>query len=109
MPRNGRRQIPRYRRALSVRTLFQVPYVHLYERALLTDFFEAGFRGLPWRVSADVAAIGDDLAAEIREAFALIIRSRSLLPPVSLPSTISARCSQGPWHAGGAFVRAALT
>jgi hypothetical protein len=64
--------IPRYGRALSVRTLFQVPYVHLYEWALLMDFFEAGFRGLPWRVSADVAAVGDDLAAEIREAFALI-------------------------------------
>jgi hypothetical protein len=64
--------IPRYGRALSVRTLFQVPYVHLYEWALLMDFFEAGFQGLPWRVSADVAAVGDDLAAEIREAFALI-------------------------------------
>ena len=64
--------IPRYGRALSVRTLFQVPYVHLYEWALLMDFFEARFRGLPWRVSADVAAVGDDLAAEIREAFDLI-------------------------------------
>jgi hypothetical protein len=64
--------IPRYGRALSVRTLFQVPYVHLYEWALLMDFCEAGFRGLPWRVSADVAAVGDDVAAEIREAFALI-------------------------------------
>jgi hypothetical protein len=49
-----------------------VPYVHLCEWALLMDFFEAGFRGLPWRVSADVAAVGDDLASEIREAFALI-------------------------------------
>jgi hypothetical protein len=64
--------IPRYGRPLSMRTLFQVPYVHLYEWALLMDFFEAGFRALPWRVSADVAAVGDDLAAEIREAFALI-------------------------------------
>jgi hypothetical protein len=64
--------IPRYGRALSVRTLFQVPYVHLYEWALLMDFFEADFRGLPWRVSADVAAVGDDLASEIREAFVLI-------------------------------------
>jgi hypothetical protein len=64
--------IPRYGRALSMRTLFQVPYVHLYEWTLLMDFFEAGFRRLPWRVSADVAALGDDLAAEIREAFALI-------------------------------------
>ncbi|HYV37323.1 MAG TPA: hypothetical protein VE988_16565 [Gemmataceae bacterium] len=64
--------IPRYGRALSVRTLFQVPYVHLYEWILLMDFFEAGFWGLPWVVAADVAAVGDDLATEICEAFALI-------------------------------------
>jgi hypothetical protein len=64
--------IPRYGRALSVRTLFQVPYVHLYEWDLLMDSLEAGFRGLPWRVCADAAAVGDDLAAEIREAFTLI-------------------------------------
>jgi hypothetical protein len=64
--------LPRYGRPLSVRTLLQVPYVHLYEWALLMDFWEAGFRGLPWRVPADAAEAGEDLAAEIREAFALI-------------------------------------
>src|SRR5207248_6848097 len=37
--------IPRYGRSLSVRTLIQVPYVHLYELAVLTDFRAAGFRG----------------------------------------------------------------
>src|SRR5207249_931724 len=72
--------IPRYGRSLSVRTLFQVPYVHLYEWALLMDFWDAGFRGLPWDATAGVAAAGDDLAAEIREAFALIEERADLTP-----------------------------
>jgi hypothetical protein len=73
--------IPRYGRPLAVRTLFQVPYVHLYEWALLMDFWEAGFRGLPWPAPAGAAAVGDDLAAEIKEAFALI-RERAKLTPL---------------------------
>src|SRR5262249_48278630 len=72
--------IPRYGRPLSVRTLFQVPYVHLYEWALLMDFRDAGFRGLPWRVPSDVDAVGEDLAAEIRESFALIQEHARLTP-----------------------------
>jgi hypothetical protein len=64
--------LPRYGRSFSVRTLFQIPYVHLYEWALLMDFWEQGFRGLPWRVAVDAKAVGEDLAAEIEEAFALI-------------------------------------
>jgi hypothetical protein len=64
--------VPRYGRELAVRTLFQIPYVHLYEWTLLMDFWEAGFRGLPWHVPEDVVAVGDDLAAEIAEAFGLI-------------------------------------
>lgn len=73
--------IPRYGRPLAVRTLFQVPYVHLYEWALLMDFWEGGFRGLPWPAPAGAAHVGDDLAAEIREAFALI-RDRAKLTPL---------------------------
>ena len=64
-----------------MRTLFQVPYVHLYEWALLMDFWEAGFRGLPWSAPAGAAAVGDELAAEIKEAFALI-RVRAKLTPL---------------------------
>jgi len=64
--------IKRYGRPLTVRTLFQVPYVHLYEWALLMDFWEAEFRGLPWPAPTGAAAVGDDLAAEIKEAFGLI-------------------------------------
>jgi hypothetical protein len=75
--------IPRYGRPLSVRTLFQVPYVHLYEWKLLMDFWQAGFRGLPWRRPAEVGAVGDDLAAEIEEAFALI-GERALLTPLGV-------------------------
>jgi hypothetical protein len=61
--------IARYGRQLAVRTLLQVPYVHLYEWELLMDFFESNFRGLPWRIEGGTAAIGDDLAAEIEESF----------------------------------------
>jgi hypothetical protein len=64
--------VPRYGRPLTVRTLFQVPYVHLYEWTLLMDFWQAGFRGLPWQPADNVVAAGEDFAAEIVEAFGLI-------------------------------------
>jgi hypothetical protein len=64
--------LPRYSRPLAVRTLFQIPYVHLYELALLTAFQERRFAGLPWDVVEDPVAFGEDLVAEIREAFDLI-------------------------------------
>jgi hypothetical protein len=73
--------IPQYGRALPVRTLFQIPYVHLYEWALLMDFRAAGFRGLLWRVPEDVARVGEDLNVEIREGFELI-REWARLTPV---------------------------
>jgi hypothetical protein len=79
-PAEGAGLIPRYGRSLAVRTLIQVPYVHLYEWALLMDFWEAGFRGLPWPMSGDTAAVGDDLAAEIEEAFVLIEERANLTP-----------------------------
>jgi hypothetical protein len=71
--------IPRYGRSLTMRTVFQVPYVHLYEFALFMDFWQAGFRGLPWDVG-DAAALGDDLSAEIAEAFTLIDEWARLTP-----------------------------
>jgi hypothetical protein len=72
--------IPRYGRSLAVRTIFQIPYVHLYEWVLLMDFRAAGFRGLPWGMPAEAVAVGEDLAAEIREAFELIRGSVRLTP-----------------------------
>ncbi|MEX2114846.1 MAG: hypothetical protein WD845_16755 [Pirellulales bacterium] len=64
--------IPRYGRALRVRTLFQVPYVHLFEWWLLMMFHERHFAGLPWQVRDDAVALGEDLRAEIDESFELI-------------------------------------
>jgi hypothetical protein len=61
--------IPRYGRALSVRTLCQVPYVHLFEWWLLISFHEHGFRGLPWEMTDDSLEVGDDLRDEIFESF----------------------------------------
>jgi len=72
--------IPRYGRALAVRTLLQIPYTHLYEWELLMDFFEAEFRGLPWRIDHGADAVGDDLEAEIEESFALIDEWADLTP-----------------------------
>lgn len=70
--------VPRYHRALSLRTLFQVPYVHLYEAAALADFAAAGFAGVPWRIDVDWRAAGDDLLSEIDEAFTLLDQQAAL-------------------------------
>lgn len=64
--------ITRYGRPLCMGTLFQVPYVHLYEWQLLMDYLEGGFAALPWTMPDETQAAGDDLEAEIREAFALV-------------------------------------
>jgi hypothetical protein len=72
--------IPRYGRPLSVRSVVQVPYVHLYEWALFMDFWQAGFATLPWSVLGDAIAVGEDLEAEIAEAFALIREVAHLTP-----------------------------
>jgi hypothetical protein len=64
--------VPRYGRSLYVRTLFQVPYVHLFEWWLLMLFHERGFDGLPWHAFDDTLAVGEDVKREIDEAFDLI-------------------------------------
>src|SRR5262249_24490765 len=61
--------VPRYGRALSIRTLFQIPYVHLFEWWLLMLFHEHGFAGLPWQIGANTFTVGEDLRAEIHESF----------------------------------------
>ena len=63
-----------------VRTLFQVPYVHLFEWWLLILFMERGFAGLPWRMFDDALAVGDDLDDEIEESFDLIRQYARLTP-----------------------------
>jgi hypothetical protein len=75
-----RTMAPRYGRSLAVRTLMQLPYVHMYEWSLLMDFRQAGFAGLPWQVSGDVSAAGEELAAEIKEGFDLVEAHAVLTP-----------------------------
>jgi hypothetical protein len=72
--------VPRYQRPLTIRTLFQIPYTHFYEWALLLDFAENDFAGLPWPIDQDWIAFGDDLAAEIDEAFERIGDQARLTP-----------------------------
>jgi hypothetical protein len=72
--------LPRYGRRLAVRTVFQIPYTHLYELALQIAFLERGFAGLPWDVEDDPLEFGDDLVAEIGEAFQLIGEWAELTP-----------------------------
>ena len=66
--------VHRYGRPLSVRTLFSIPYVHLFEWWLLAQFYERRFAGLPWRMFDDAQEVGRDLREEIEESFALIER-----------------------------------
>jgi hypothetical protein len=72
--------VPRYGRSLYVRTLFQVPYVHLFEWWLLMLFHERGFEGLPWLAFDDTRAVGDDVRDEIAESFELIDEHARLTP-----------------------------
>lgn len=72
--------VPRYNRPLAVRTLFQLPYVHLYEWVLLMDFLERQFRGFSWTIDGDPLAFGVDLQQEIEESFDLIATSARLTP-----------------------------
>jgi hypothetical protein len=61
--------IPRYGRIMPVRTLLQIPYTHLCEWVLLIEFLEGGFAGLPWTIAEDPITFGEDIRAEIEEAF----------------------------------------
>ena len=71
-PRDTTPVLPRYGRGLGVRTLFQMPYVHLFEWWLLIQFYEQDFAGLPWRMFDDAYLVGEDVREEIREAIDLI-------------------------------------
>jgi hypothetical protein len=70
--------IPRYGRIMPVRTLLQIPYTHLYEWILIIEFLEGGFTGLPWTIDDDPFAFGEDIRAEIEEAFDRIDRDVAL-------------------------------
>jgi hypothetical protein len=72
--------IPRYARSIKMRTLFQIPYVHLFEWWLLLLFDRGRFAGLPWHAFDDTRAVGDDLRDEIAESFELIDQHARLTP-----------------------------
>jgi hypothetical protein len=66
--------VERYNRRLPIRTLLQIPYTHLYEWSLLLALVENDFAALPWLIEADPIVFGEDLRAEIEEAFDRINR-----------------------------------
>jgi hypothetical protein len=72
--------IPRYGRALRMRTLFQVPYVHLFEWWLLIEFHQRRYSGLPWPAGEAARVVGNDLRAEIDEAFDMLDQHARLTP-----------------------------
>jgi hypothetical protein len=72
--------IPRYGRALPLRTVLQVPYTHLYEWTLLMDLAEGAFAGLPWEITDDAREFGENIHQEIVEAFDQIERAARLTP-----------------------------
>jgi hypothetical protein len=87
--------IERYGRALSFRTLLQVPYTHLYEWTLLMDFLDGRFSGLPWEITDDPIAFGDDIHSEIVEAFTRIERGSQLTPcGAAAMSRLHSLCSE---------------
>jgi len=70
--------ISRYGRRLPVRTLVQIPYVHLYEWDLLMDAYEAGIHLLPWVNTEDPVEFVDEIRAEIADGFELISKYAEL-------------------------------
>lgn len=73
-------EVARYRRRLPVRTLFQIPYTHVYEWESLMDFLENDFAGLPWSIGEDPFAFGEDLRSEIEEAMQLCDELAEMTP-----------------------------
>lgn len=63
--------LPRYGRSLGVRTLFQIPYTHLYEWTIHIDACAVGLNDGPPAFD-DPQHFGDDLRDEILEAFEAI-------------------------------------
>jgi hypothetical protein len=72
--------IERYGRPLSLRTVLQIPYTHLYEWVLLMDVVEKEFVALPWRIEENPADFGKEIHAEIVEAFDRIEGEARLTP-----------------------------
>jgi hypothetical protein len=72
--------VERYGRALSLRTVLQIPYTHLFEWVLLMDAIEGDFVALPWKVEENPADFSEEIQVEIVEAFERIEREARLTP-----------------------------
>jgi hypothetical protein len=72
--------IERYGRALSLRTLLQIPYTHLHEWVMLMDLLDGGFAALPWEIAQDPVEFAEDIYQEIVDAFDRIERQSRLTP-----------------------------
>jgi hypothetical protein len=72
--------VERYGRRLPLRTLFQIPYTHIYEWESLMDFIDRDFDGLPWQVQENPISYGEDLMREIEEALILCDEVADLTP-----------------------------
>ena len=71
-------RISRYGRGFPVRTLIQIPYVHLYEWDLLMDAWQSGSDWLSWANVDDPTQKVDEIRAEIADGFAFISRYADL-------------------------------
>ena len=71
-------KISRYGRSFPIRTLVQIPYVHMYEWDLLMDAYQSGLHGLPWVNTDDPTDLVDDIRAEIADGFHFISRYADL-------------------------------
>ena len=71
-------RIARYGRSFPVRTLIQIPYVHLYEWELLMDAWQSGADSLPWAEVGDPSTMVDEIRAEIADGFDFISRYADL-------------------------------
>lgn len=71
-------KIARYGRGFPIRTLVQIPYVHMYEWDLLMDAYQSGLHGLPWVNTDDPTELVEEIRAEIADGFYFISKHADL-------------------------------
>lgn len=79
--RNRREMTPRisrYGRGFPIRTLVQIPYVHMYEWDLLMDAYQGGYFQTTDIAGLDVNSVADEIRAEIADGFQFIERYADL-------------------------------
>ncbi len=71
-------KISRYDRSFPIRTLVQIPYVHMYEWDLLMDAYQSGYFHSATVEGADPNAIVEEIREEIADGFQFIERYADL-------------------------------